>query len=122
MNAIVQRIGRFGQDVGDALVGRRQRRSRFQRTEVSDRLDACVEVRRLGRTTCQHRLNGVDGVTFFLIPGAETAQHEFDNFVDDLGVGQLAAVQAHGLFGQGLQIQRQVFLNDNTQHAQRSTA
>lgn len=48
----------------------------------------------------------------------EAAQHEFHHLVDHFGVGQLAAVQAHGLFGQGLQIQRQVFLDDDAQHAQ----
>ena len=122
LNVLIQRFVRFRQDVGDALVGCRQRRRFLQRTEVGNRLHTRVEIGRFGRTARQHRLNGIYAVAFVLIPGAEAAQHKVDHIVDHFAVRQLIAVETHRLFGQGLQIQRQVLLNDNTQHAQRGTA
>ncbi|CAH0327030.1 hypothetical protein SRABI106_04870 [Rahnella aquatilis] len=121
VDVIQQNIRGFRQNVGHTLVGRRQRGRFIQRTEVAHRFHARIEISRFGRTTCQHSLNGINCVTFFLIPRAETTEHEINHFIDNLGVSQLVAVQAHCFFGQGLQIKRQVFLNDDTQNTQRGT-
>ena len=122
MNDIVQRNVRFRQNIGNALVRRRQRGGLFEGTEVRNCLHARIEVCRTGRTTRQYRLNGIDGVAFVLIPGAEASQHEVDNIIDHVAVRQLIAVQAHRFFGEGLQIQIEVLLNDDAQHAQRGAA
>ena len=83
----------------DTLVGRGQRRRRFQRTEVGYRFHTRIEICRTGRTTRQHRLNGINGVTFVLIPRAETTEHKVDNIIHNLRVGQLIAVQTYRFFG-----------------------
>ena len=80
-----------------------------------------IEICRTGRTTRQHRLNGINGVTFVLIPRAETTEHKVDNIIHNLRVGQLIAVQTYRFFGQRLQIEVEVLLYDDSQHAQRST-
>ena len=54
-----------------------------------------------------------------LIPGTEAAQHKVDHIINHVGVGQLLTVQTNRFFGQRLQIEIQVLLNDDTQHAQR---
>ena len=88
---------------------------------MGNRLHTRIEISRTGWTTRQHRLNGVNGVTFVLIPRAETTEHKVDHIIHNLRVGQLVAVQTHRFFGQGLQIEVQVLLNDDAQHAQRGT-
>ncbi|CQQ36398.1 Uncharacterised protein [Salmonella enterica subsp. enterica serovar Typhimurium str. DT104] len=118
---IVQRLSGFRQDVGDALVRRRQRRGFFQGAEMRHRLHAGIKICRTGRTTRQYRLDSVDGVTFILIPGAEATQHKIDHIIDYVGIGQLVAIQTHRFFGQRLQIKSEVLLNDDAQHAQRGT-
>ena len=83
------------------------------------RLHTRIEIRRAGWTTRQYRLDRVDAVAFVLIPGTEAAQHKVDHIINHVGVGQLLTVQTNRFFGQRLQIEIQVLLNDDTQHAQR---
>ncbi|ABV16057.1 hypothetical protein CKO_05014 [Citrobacter koseri ATCC BAA-895] len=121
IDTIVQHFVGLRQNVGHTFVRRRQRGGFFQRAEVRHGLHTGIEIRRTGRTTRQNRLNGVHGVTFILIPGAETTEHKVDNVINHIRVGQLVAVQTRRFFGQRFQIQIQVLLNDDTQHAQRGT-
>ena len=85
------------------------------------RLHTGIEICRTRRTTRQYRLDGINGVTFVLIPGAEATEHKVDNIINHVGISQLIAIQTHRFFGQRLQIKVEVLLNDNTQHAKCGT-
>ena len=85
------------------------------------RFHSGIEISRTSRTTRQYRLDGVNSVTFVLIPGAEATEHKVDNIINHVGICQLIAIQTHRFFGQGLQVKIEVLLNDNTQHAKCGT-
>ena len=113
MNDVVQRLVGFREDVGDTFVCRRQRGGLFQGTEVRYGLHTRIEIRRAGWTARQYCLDSVDAVAFVLLPGAEAAQHKVDHVINHINIGQLLTVQTHRFFGQRLQIEIQVLLDND---------
>lgn len=67
---------------------------------------------------CQYCLDCVDVVVFVLISGMEVVQYKVDYIINYVGVGQFFIVQMNCFFGQCLQIEIQVFFNDDMQYVQ----
>lgn len=80
-----------------------------------------IEISRTSRTTRQYRLDGVNGIIFVLILGAEAIEYKVDNIINYVGISQFIVIQTYRFFGQRLQIKVEVFFNDNSQYVKRGT-